>query len=211
MKRCSCVVYSLQAGRKDVTRRHESPPTQEHLFTEDGSACEVWVDSDILENSTLNVTLLLPGAIQLWYRDIHIWYIIYWTSLCTHMVLLFLNCSFVTATFMLEAMAAANGTLRYVTRQKQLNVSVPVSKNKLGCSLSWLVMAVAGREGLGDGGRGVEGREGWGGGGKRGSSSPQPKLLIESPLKNTKNQNTYLNVWGVLGMESYDYLITRIR
>ena len=39
--------------------------TQEHLFTLHRSACEVWVDSDILENFEMAVTWFLPGAIQL--------------------------------------------------------------------------------------------------------------------------------------------------
>ena len=35
------------------------------------------------------------------------------------------------------------------------------------------------------------------------ASGGQGGQLQKSPLKNTRNQNTYLNVWGVLG--TYDY------
>ena len=44
-------------------------------------------------------------------------------------------------------------------------------------------------------------------------SCPHPPAK-KSPLKNTRNQNTYLIIWKVLGTETYDYLckiITRIR
>ena len=98
VRRCSCVVFPLKPLRKDLKKRHKSPPpppphcapkwgrggwacfsspfslllgektTQEHLFTSHRSACEVWVDSDILENfSQMALTQLLPGAFQLQY------------------------------------------------------------------------------------------------------------------------------------------------
>ena len=42
---------------------------------------------------------------------------------------------------------------------------------------------------------------GGGGGGQGGHSPPSQK----PPLKNNRNQNTYLNILGILGMESYDF------
>ena len=39
-------------------------------------------------------------------------------------------------------------------------------------------------------------------GGARGAVAPPVK---KPPLKNNRNQNTYLNILGVLGMESYDF------
>ena len=56
---CFSSPFSLLLGEKT---------TQEHLFTSHRSACEVWVDSDILENfSKMALTQLLPGAFQLQY------------------------------------------------------------------------------------------------------------------------------------------------
>ena len=38
------------------------------------------------------------------------------------------------------------------------------------------------------------------------STCPVLRLVKKSPLKNDRNQNTYLNILGVLGKESFDYL-----
>ena len=40
------------------------------------------------------------------------------------------------------------------------------------------------------------------GGGARGAVAPPVK---KPPLKNNRNQNTYLNILGILGMRSYDF------
>ena len=39
--------------------------------------------------------------------------------------------------------------------------------------------------------------------GRKGGSCPPP--VKKPPLKNNRNQNTYLNILGILGMESYDF------
>ena len=39
-------------------------------------------------------------------------------------------------------------------------------------------------------------------GGAMGAVAPP---LKKPPLKNDRNQNTYLNILGILGMESYDF------
>ena len=45
-------------------------------------------------------------------------------------------------------------------------------------------------------------------GGARGAVAPfppPPPPVKKSPLKNNRKQNTYLNILGILGMESYDF------
>ena len=49
----------------------------------------------------------------------------------------------------------------------------------------------------------IASRGGRGQGGARGAVALSVK---KSPLKNNRNQNTYLNILGVLGMELYVYL-----
>ena len=56
-----CVKSFLSFGKY---REREGGGLGGGISSHDKSACKVWVDSDILKNSTLNLTLLLPRTIQ---------------------------------------------------------------------------------------------------------------------------------------------------